>query len=633
MRQLTIKCSLTLLVLAILPVNSHSAEQYQNFEAAIYCRAYEVQQMADLDWLKERFYIMQKHVKINKVYLETHRDLIIVEEETLNKAIQFFNDRGIETQGGITYTVDERNRFETFCYSNPEHRQKVREIVEYTARFFDEIILDDFFFTSCKCELCIQAKGDKSWTEYRLELMDEAARELILKPAKAVNPDVKMIIKYPNWYEHFQGLGFNLETEPAIFDGLYTGTETRDAVSSNQHLQQYLGYLIFRYFENLKPGGNLGGWVDTGGSRYMDRYAEQLWLTLFAKSPEITLFDFRQMQSSIRPASRAAWQDQGTSFVFDDMIKPALNPDGSFSEEATFALAAGYSLEQIDGFLQHLGNPIGIKSYKPYHSTGEDFIHTYMGMIGIPMDLVPEFPTEENIIFLAETAKFDNAIVDKIKGQLMHGKTVIITSGLLRALQDRGIDDIVELEVTDRKAITKDFIIGFGGIQQAEDLITIPQIQYFTNDSWEQLSVLDGPIGWPILHNASYATGQLYVLTIPDNFADLYIFPEAALNRIRQTFMPESYVRMDGPGLISLFVYDNNTFIIESFRDESAELTLSLDSRFTSLHNIVSGEEIESEEQPGAQGFTFGGMGAGGNRTSLPVTIKPHSYLVFRAQE
>ncbi|MBN2028655.1 hypothetical protein JW824_00265 [bacterium] len=626
-------CSWTVLVFMILRVNSHSAERYQNFETAIYCRAYEVQQMADLNWLKERFDLMQKHVKVSKVYLETHRDLLIVEEETLNKAIRFFNDRGIETQGGITYTVNERNRFETFCYSNPEHRQKVKEIAEYTARFFDEIILDDFFFTNCKCELCIEAKGDKSWTQYRLELMDEAARELILKPAKAVNPDVKMIIKYPNWYEHFQGLGFNLETEPALFDGLYTGTETRDAVSSDQHLQPYLGYLIFRYFENLKPGGNLGGWVDTGGSSYMDRYAEQLWLTLFAKSPEITLFDFRQMQSPIRSASRAAWQDQETSFVFDDMIEPALNRDGSFSEEATFALAAGYSLEQVDGFLQDLGNPIGIKSYKPYHSTGEDFIHTYMGMIGIPMDLVPKFPTEENIIFLAETAKSDDAIVDKIKGQLMDGKTVIITSGLLKALQNRGIDDIVELEVTDRKAITKNFKIGFGGAQQAADLITIPQIQYLTNDSWEQLSVLDGPIGWPILHNASYAGGQLYVLTIPDNFADLYIFPDAALNRIRQTLMPEFYVRAEGPSLISLFVYDNDTFIVESFRDESADITLSLDSRFTTLHNIVSGEEMAPREQPGAQGFAFGTRGAGENRASFPVTIKPHSYLVFRAEE
>jgi len=44
--------------------------------------------------------------------------------------------------------------------------------------------------------------------------MDEVSRELILKPARAVNPKVKVIIKYPNWYEHFQGLGYDLDKQP-----------------------------------------------------------------------------------------------------------------------------------------------------------------------------------------------------------------------------------------------------------------------------------------------------------------------------------------------------------------------------------------------------------------------------------
>ena len=71
-----------------------------------------------------------------------------------------------------------------------------------------------------------------------------AAVDLVINPARAVNPDVEVVIKYPNWYEHFQGLGFDLETQPALFDGLYTGNETRSR-SSDQHLQQYHGYSIF----------------------------------------------------------------------------------------------------------------------------------------------------------------------------------------------------------------------------------------------------------------------------------------------------------------------------------------------------------------------------------------------------
>jgi len=52
--------------------------------------------------------------------------------------------------------------------------------------------------------------------------MTEAAQNLVVGPAKKINPAVKVIVKYPNWYDHFQECGFNLESEPAIFDGLYT---------------------------------------------------------------------------------------------------------------------------------------------------------------------------------------------------------------------------------------------------------------------------------------------------------------------------------------------------------------------------------------------------------------------------
>ena len=196
---------------------------YKNFDVAVYARVYEVLEMADLDWLEERFDVMSQYVRIDKIYLETHRDTIVAHDEILNSVKQFFAQRGVKTSGGITLTINERNRFETFCYSDPDHRQWVQEIVEHTARHFDEVILDDFFFTSCKSLYEIEAKGDRSWTQYRLELLDEVAREVIIKPAKAVNPDVSVVVKYPNWYEHFQGLGFNLETEPALFDKLYTG--------------------------------------------------------------------------------------------------------------------------------------------------------------------------------------------------------------------------------------------------------------------------------------------------------------------------------------------------------------------------------------------------------------------------
>ncbi len=616
--------SLFLFLIVIFCSHSVSAvDGYKHFKASVYTRVSEVIKMKDPEWLRRTFEEMDQHLKIEKIYLETHRDWIMVEEDTLDPIIEFFRKRGIETAGGITITVDEGNMFQTFCYTNEEHRKKLKRIVEMTARHFDELILDDFFFTNCKCENCIKAKGKRSWTEFRLELLDEAARSLIAGPAKAVNPDIKIVIKYPNWYEHFQGLGFDLERGPEIFDGIYTGTETRDSVMTDQHLQEYQGYLIFRYFENIAPGRNGGGWVDTYGSNSADRYAEQLWMTLLAKAPEMTMFDYTQMGLPLRKQLRGPWQGRGTSFDFDAMINP-YSDGNQYKKGANMALAAATALGQIDEVLGHLGKPVGLKSYRPHHSTGEDFLHNFIGMAGVPMDLYSEFPEEEELVLLTESAKYDPDIVTKIEKQLRKGKEVIITSGLLRALEGKGIEDIVELQYTERKALVKNYKAGWGGLIPGEEEILIPQIQYLTNDSWEEISAMDGGLGWPLLHRAEYAEGNLYVLTIPDNFADLYNLPEGVLNKIRDTLSKHHFVRLYGPAKVSLFLYDNNTALVHSFRDESASVKLVAE-KGKEVKDILSGEMLKGRDVPGfwRQPST---------EKTFDLILKPHSYRVIKVE-
>jgi hypothetical protein len=146
------------------------------------------------------------------------------------------------------------------------------------------------------------------------------------------------------------------------------------------------------------------------------------------------------------------------------MMQPLKQPDGAMIPLTTIARAAGYVFEQADAFLGKLGKPLGLESYKPYHSAGEDYLHTYFGMIGIPLGIRPEFPAEAGTVFLTESAKSDPGIVDKIKKQLVDGKRVVITSGLIEALLGRGIEDIVELRYTGRKIATKQFRRGFAAV-------------------------------------------------------------------------------------------------------------------------------------------------------------------------
>ncbi|MFC2089874.1 hypothetical protein ACFLT1_03790 [Bacteroidota bacterium] len=594
---------------------------YNNFKVSVYTRAYEVQMMEDSHWLDSTWEVISSQLDVDKIYLETHRDLLIVNEKTLNDAIKFFKKKGLEIAGGITYTINEGNLFETFCYTNPEHRQKAKEIIEFTAAHFDEVILDDFFFTSCKCELCMDAKGDRSWSEYRLELMTEATKQLIMEPARKVNPNVKVIIKYPNWYDHFQELGFNLETQPPLFDELYTGTETRDAVMSNQHLQPYLGYLIFRYFNNLKPGKNGGGWVDTGGMIHYDRYAEQLWLTIFAKAPEMTLFDYRQMLYPLRDGWIASWKNETTSFSYASFLP--------LTRDNTIAKTASHALQIVDKVAGHLGNPVGVKSYKPYHSSGEDFLQNYLGMIGIPLDLVPEFPMEDPMILLTEQASYDPEIVHKIEARLRSGKDVIITSGLLKALEDRGIRNIVNLKVSDRKAEVRDFM-SRRSLVEGKTAMLIPQIQYFTNDSWELISGMDDGLGWPLLHMARVADATLYVLTIPENFANLYDLPEPVLNQVRQTFTSHLGISLVGPSRTAFFLYDNNTCVLESFNDTAVKVRIQLSEKPDAVKELTSSESLELLVLPEMK---FRNRVFRPEQYEVSLTLAPHSFKVLKFEE
>ena len=635
----SLACILSALIpsLALLFPGIGRAGNYTNFDVAIYIPVGVVQHFENLENLTNDWDRIHRQLKVDKVYIEVQRNRTLATDEELETVKKFFVDRGVNVAGGMALSDGGFGQFHSFCYTDPADRQFIKRTTELAARHFDEIIQDDFFFVTTKNDSDIAAKGTNSWTQFRLKLMDEAAENLIIKPARAVNPKVKLIIKFPNWYEHFQGLGYDLDREPKLFDGIYTGTETRDPVITDQHLQQYESYLIIRYFENIKPGGNGGGWVDTFSVRYVDRYAEQLWDTLFAKAPEMMLFNWAVLLQSVRPGDRTNWQSVHTSFDYDQMLQASTNNAPARSPEPTIARVAGYALEQVDPFLGKLGNPIGIASYKPYQSTGEDFLHNYLGMIGIPIDLHPVFPTNANLVLLTESAKFDPDIVTKIKGQLTAGKSVVITSGLLRALQGKGIEDIVEVQYTDRKVLAHQYSSGFGagngqamGDETNSDVL-FPEIDFLTNDAWALVRAMANGRGYPLLLMDRYGKGILYIWTIPDNFNDLYRLPASVTAAIKNYVMRGFPLRLDGPSQVALFAYDNHTCIVESYLPVETDVTVSVTGEFTQLKNLVTGEMISGQTPDQDQERRR--REDRENRTSFTVHLPPHSYGVFAAEK
>ena len=621
----------TILLLMIVFAGSISAYsgKFKNFKVSTYIRAQDVAKMADDQFLHQTWETVSTQVDLDKIYLETHRDAFTVDEKTMLKVKKFFLSKGLEVGGGITYTRSEPTDFETYSYARENERQIVKEVAEYTAKLFDDFILDDFFFIDLKNDDEIAAKGSKSWTEYRLRLMADAGRELVMGPAKKVNPKVKVIIKYPNWYDHFHGLGFNLEEEPQYFDGIWTGTETRDPASA-QHLQNYLSYNVVRYFDNIAPGKNGGGWVDAGGIHMsMDRYAEQLHLTMLSKTPEIILWNYMQLNDvKITPQMCAKWQILGgNSFSYKEAVAP-FTKDGKTITPTTMARIANVTLHQTDQLIGKLGNPIGLVSYKPYHSSGEDFLQNYLGMIGLPMDMHPQFLNDRQQILLTEQAAKDPQIVEKIKQQLKKGGDVIITTGLLKAIRSE-LADVCELYCGDLKAIVNDF----GYLGKSEREFIIPQVKYFTNDAWEVVSAgrpLNGGVsGYPILLRDTYSKGMLFVLTIPDDYGNLYDYPAGALNVIRRAMSKDVGAYIEGPSKVALFPYDNQTLVVENFNDEAVSLRVVINNKVNALRNLLTGEQLKPASLPNGPMMPFRNrfQGYAEGVTVFDVQLPAHSYI------
>ena len=259
------------------------------------------------------------------------------------------------------------------------------------------------------------------------------------------------------------------------------------------------------------------------------------------------------------------------------------------------------------------------ESDKPYNSSGDDFLLSYLGMLGIPMDIVPQFPTDAKTVLLTEDAKYDPAIVDKIKGQLQAGKNVVITSGLLKALQGKGIEDIVELEYTGKTVSARDFF-GWGLYAHADSDILLPEIRYASNDAWEVVSALTSPSrtsGTPLLQ-AKYSKGVLYVLTIPQSQGDLYSLPPDVVKAIANVLARDLYVHVEGPGKLSLFVYDNDKFIVESFQESFSPVRIVTDKRIARLRDMLSGQQLAGTPQ--------------GDKMVFETFLRPGSYRVFTAE-
>lgn len=366
-----------------------------------------------------------RRTAVTRVYVESFRDGYQAESAALKKARDRFREAGLEVFGCVTPTgVGKRSTGWNVisCYTDRATQEKVRAIFEYAAGHFDEIMIDDFWFTDCACAECAAARAAKTvkvgektfpvagdaWADYRCELMVQVSRECVLAPAKRANPKARLIIKYPQWYDRFHERGYEVVRQTVDFDRIWVGTETRDYGDKRWGgTPPYEAFFIMRWLGGLGGEKCGGGWYDPYGTTART-YVEQARQTVLGGARESLLFCYGSLLKDTGPKNVEALRENLADL---------------------FAAAAEVARRE----------PEGVAAYKPPNSDpgGEPRVYDFVGMMGIPLAPCHEFPADAPAAFLPAHAAKDPALAGKLAAFIASGKPVLVTDGLAKLVGDR----------------------------------------------------------------------------------------------------------------------------------------------------------------------------------------------------
>jgi len=350
-----------------------------------------------------------------QVYIESFRDGYQASKPALLHAKERFRDAGFDVSGCVTTTGVGKptgGYRPLSCYTDKPTQQKVKAIFEYAAGMFDEIMIDDFWFTDCTCTECDQARAARkvtiggvsypvagdTWEDYRCELMVRLSSDYVLGAARRMNPKARIIIKYPQWYDRFHERGYDVERETRDFDRIWVGTETRNRDQGG--VPQYEGYFIMRWLGGLGGEKAGGGWFDPYSTTERT-YLEQARQTVLAGARESLLFCYGGLLRQTGPANVEALRAQIPELL--DTAREVRRRQAK-----------------------------GIAAYKPpnSHPEKELSVFDYVGMLGLPLVPCHEFPAEAPAAFFSVHALKDPDLAAKLSRFIAAGKPVLATDGL-----------------------------------------------------------------------------------------------------------------------------------------------------------------------------------------------------------
>ncbi len=221
----------------------------------------------------------------------------------------------------------------------------------------------------------------------------------------------------------------------------------------------------------------------------------------------------------------------------------------------------------------------------------------YLGMCGLPIVCTPYFPENAPSIFLSRSAAYDEDVVEKLEKYVAKGGKALVTAGFVEATMERGIKKITSIRFHGRKVLANDYMVelknGWGRPMvyphgREKVLVPVPEIR--NNATWSLVKTQVGQESFGMFVRDTYGKGEMWTLAVPDAYSQLYQLPEEVLTRIRAEF-PVNGVYLEGDSEISLFMYDNDTFIFYPYVEHGVQ------PKYTKIHVLgdVKALEIPAE--------------------------------------
>ena len=358
---------------------------------------------------------------IDRVFLEARRASVSIPESMLLALQDDFERAGFQTAGGMmpigrggefgkpAEGIEVRNEF--LCYSADETAQVFEREIRKMARIFKTIILDDAFLTPCRCQRCKELRaslGNQDWGVFRRELLTEFSRNHVIAPAKDENPNVSLIIKFPQYYDRYSDFGYDPAAQSRLYDGVWAGTETRDPSTPDYgYVPPYEAVSHVSYLRSIAGEKLQGAWFDSLDCT-PGLFQDQAVLTALSGVPEMTVFCYSP--ELFGPSSNM------TRCLRDGNQKLRDLSDAARLESADRArTVVWYRPPLADG--------------------GEDlFIPDFLGMWAIPIITSTKWPIDARVVLLSTHALSDPHPAELIEALEEANVRIIVTTGFLRGL-------------------------------------------------------------------------------------------------------------------------------------------------------------------------------------------------------